>query len=303
MKYTIFNQNGKFGVEDDAGNNIIPPIYTAIRECTSMYMKRDVHGNMQWYKEGEIRFAVKKGKLWALSNERHQLLTPFKYNEIENMHGKIMPVKIDKKLGIIDSMGKELVPVEYDDFWNMGQPIFCAIKDKLYGYLNHNGDIVIPIIYEKMGILFAEDLVAVQQNKKVGFMDMQGNLVIPYMYDGMTPRFQNGFSTVRKGKDFGLINKNNDIILPFFKLSIFSVVHDFWKKNHKLSFSDLEMLLHEQKYKEAEAFLLTIQHFQQENYTQYFEFNKEDINTALLLIDMNHKMSKKLLLLLGKFPK
>jgi hypothetical protein len=302
MHYTVINQNNKVGVEDAAGNIVIPCIYKGVREVTCTRWQRNNQGELEYFYVGEVRFVVQKGKFWALTNAQHDLLTPFKYTGLSNIQTDLIQAEIDKKRGLLDIHGNEMTTMDYDKFWNIGQPIFCAIRNKLYGYLNHSGQVVIPIIHEKMGILVMDGLVPVVQNKQTGFMDTQGNLVIPYMYHGMA-HFENGFSNICKingsKKEFGVINKNNDIILPFFNFEFYKAIEIVWKKNKKIVFDDIKPFLESQNWLQVNAFLTTILHFQTEKYTAYFDLTKNDIEKIDLLIDPNHKVGKKLLPLLA----
>jgi hypothetical protein len=306
MNYTVINQNNKVGVQDAAGNIVIPCIYKGAREVTCTRWQRNSQGELEHYRVGEVRFVVQKGRFWALTNEQHDLLTPFKYTGLSNIQTDLIRAEIDKKCGLLDIHGNEMTTMDYDEFWNIGQPIFFASRNKLHGYLDHSGNVVIPLIHEKMGILVMDGLVPVVQNKQTGFMDTQGNLVIPYMYHGMA-HFENGLSCICKmdgsKKEFGLINKNNDIILPFFKYEFFDVVRKVWEKNKKIVFDDFKPFLENQDFLQVQAFLTTIHHFQTEKYTTYFDLTKDDIEKIYLLIDPNHKVGKKLLPLLVEIEK
>ena len=298
MTYTIITQNGKQGVADSNGNIVIPPMYKKVHNVTNSRGRYDANGKLEIHYTGEPRFEVKKGKFSALSNEKHELLTPFKYTDISGLYTDIARVKIDKKCGIIDINGNEITTIDYDEFWNMGQPVFFASRNKLHGYLDHAGKVVIPLIHERMSILIMDGLVAVVQNGLTGFMDAAGNLVIPYQYHGMA-HFKDGLSTICKKvgskKQFGIINKNNDIILPFLKYEYFDLVQKIWEKNKKIVFGDFKPFLENAQYAEAEAFLSTIHHFQLEKYIDYIGITSDDIAIARSLIDAKHRIGKKLL--------
>ncbi len=307
MNYTIITQNGKQGVADAAGNIVIPPIYKKVHNVTNRRGSYDANGKYQSHYTGEPRFEVKKGKFSALSNEKHELLTDFKYTDISGAYTDIMQVKIDKKCGIIDMNGNEITTIDYDEFWNMGQPVFFASRNKLHGYLDHSGKVVIPLIHERMGILIMEGLVPVVQNGLTGFMDATGKLVIPHLYHGMAHFDKNGFSCICKKagsqKHFGIINKNKDIILPFFKYEHFDLVRKAWEANKKIVFNDFKPFLENQEYTEAQAFLATIHHFQIEKYTTYFDLATAEIAQIRSLIDEKHRIGKKLLPLLVEIEK
>ncbi len=306
MDYTIITQNGKQGVADSNGNIVIPCIYKKVHNCTNTRGRHGANGKMEFYRTGEPRFEVKKGKFSALANEKHELLTDFKYTDIGGLYTDIMRVKIDKKCGLIDINGNEITSIDYDEFWNMGQPVFFASRNKLHGYLDHSGKVVIPLVHERMGILIMEGLVPVVKNGLTGFMDAAGNLVIPHLYHGMA-HFTNGFSVICKKigskQVFGIINKNNDIILPFFKYEFFAPVSKIWEKNKKIVFDDFKTFLENQDYAQVEAFLSTILHFQTEKYSPYFEITNNDIEIMRTLIDEKHRIGKKLLPILAEIEK
>lgn len=298
MDYSVVNNGKKFGVEDKNGNLVIPIIYDEIRECSDIRHKYDSNKVLVSFKgDALFLFAIRKGRLFALTNEQHELLTPFKYKEIHNFGNGITSVVVDKKSGIIDHTGKELTTMDYDRFWNKHLPIFCAIKNKLFGYLDRQGNVVIPIIHERMGILFSDGLCAVFKNKKMGFMDEKGNLVIPYMYDGMS-HFENGFACVKYNKEFGLIDKQNNIVIPFMKYEIFKDIDKVFKEHKRFSLSHVTQLLSDGAMLEAEGFLKTILHHISQNQLQVVEIDRHEIQRASEALDAKHKLAKKITVLL-----
>ena len=161
--------DGKFGVIDPAGNNIVPPIYdSADIVCCDFANK--VIGK----KEG--------------ANDA--VYIPPQYIEVSK----------DGKWGVFDVFGNEKIPVMYDvlSFSYDHNDLIPAFLNGKWGYINIDNEIIIPFIYDEAHY-FGEHYAEVAMGDKFGFIDRRGNLIRPLEYDwiitlgeGMVRVSQNG---------------------------------------------------------------------------------------------------------------
>lgn len=82
--------NGKFGVYDWSGNNIIPPNYTKIKVYDDILALKD--------------------RYYALANKCGKLLTEAKYHKVKYQYGNAVCVRNNRYFGIVDTNGNELYP-------------------------------------------------------------------------------------------------------------------------------------------------------------------------------------------------
>lgn len=120
----IFCQNNTgamlCGVINNKGKIIIPPIYHKLSALV------DLHVNPN----PSLLIAYNENKRAGLLNlETGKLLTPFKYDEIENISDDRIKVSLNGKYGFIDTNGKEVIPIIYDFVEGFHLGLSLARKD------------------------------------------------------------------------------------------------------------------------------------------------------------------------------
>ncbi len=128
-----------------------------------------------------------QGKLAYATNtfgkeiKHEKLITPFKFDWAEPFNDNgLAKVEINKKYGIIDTLGTVVVPINTD-----------------------------YIFHETNGYYIAKS------NTKFGAFDKKGNLNIPYEYDYLSSFDEFGFAMAVLNGKWGVVNNKNVIILPF----------------------------------------------------------------------------------------
>lgn len=176
ISYFTSYSNGKWGVINSKGENIIEPTYDEMVVVPN-YKKAvficmyDVN-----YKDGTY-------KIKAVNSKNEQLYTNYENVEALSNYDKenniwyeenILKVKKDNKFGLIDIDGNEILPCEYDkiDTVKGVKNSIIVGKGSTVGIVNSTGSIVIDVKYA--------DIKAVTTEYKDGYIvkDVSGNLGI-----------------------------------------------------------------------------------------------------------------------------
>lgn len=205
------SQNGKWGVINREGKEIIPLLYDAVQD----YSFRK-----------ELCWVKKEGRYGAI-DESGNLIIPIVYEtEFRFYNHQPAKVKKDGKWGFIDEDGKIVIPFKYSSTRGFGYDGYLApvSLDSKYGFIDKKGNVIIPLQYEFTDE-FSSNLAGVVLNGKIGFIDETGQLVIPCIYDleyssdgdgkklGMS--FYGRVAMVKKNGMYGMINKKGDNVTPF----------------------------------------------------------------------------------------
>ena len=159
--------------------------------------------------------------LWALIDAQGNLLTDYKYTEMDEWHGtNRMRVRANGKYGYLDVKGREVIKCRYDylDKYDgvYAYPILAGNRiegnENSIGYINLNGDYIISPKYQ-MAYGFSEGLAAVKENGKWGFIDIQGNYAIKPQFKQASP-FKEDLASVQinNGKR-GYINREGIFVI------------------------------------------------------------------------------------------
>lgn len=156
----------KKGYIDTKGNEVIPVIY----EHAGTFLDK--------------MFKVKLGDKWGLFDaDAKEIFSP-KYNEIEDFCSNgLVKIKSGTKYGCLDcNNGKEIVPPKYDEIEAFYSGIAIVKMDGKLGYIDSTGaEIVVPK-YDDINE-FRFGLAKVKTGSKYGYIDRAGNEIIPAIYD------------------------------------------------------------------------------------------------------------------------
>lgn len=237
--FSVVIKNGKYGVIDRKGNEVIPVQYDDLRfeDNGIAAVRKDgkwgyinvngeevtpaIYNDAVFFEKGLA--AVKKENKWGYINTKGEEVTPFKYDSIYRFEdGEIVEVpdepktlrlaKIGKKKGFIDKNGKEVTPIEYDEYNVFDDGFTMVRKGKNWGCIDEEGKEIIPLKYRFDGYEFCEGLLCIKnQDKKWGYFDKSGNIAVPFVFTEASD-FRDGVAVVAKkdknGKEIYGILKN-----------------------------------------------------------------------------------------------
>lgn len=204
--------NGKCGLFNAIGREIIPCIYDDVQIIISRYDYESEH------KEYYIK--VKKDYKWGVFDLKGDMLIDFKYDEIISSLDTYpyLTVRLDSKIGIVDNEDHVIVPFIYDKINDFHDSILIGIKGYKYGAVHLNGKEIIPFEYESLYTPYMGNYPA-KRNGKFGIISENLENVVPFDYESLS--FINGQLIAKKDGKFGIINLENKEIVAFLENYIF----------------------------------------------------------------------------------
>jgi len=129
-------QNGKYGVCDISGKEIIAP--NKYEFVTRVF--------------NEEGYRVKIGEYWGWCNLKgKEIIAPTKYTSVWHCKkDNIFIVRKEKLGGVCNSEGKEIIPCKYDELipFNVAEGVILLKLSNKYGYADTKGNILIDFQYE-----------------------------------------------------------------------------------------------------------------------------------------------------------
>ena len=217
--YAIVKLNGKYGLIDQHGCEIMPVEYKSIshfeqnsvlfNEGEIFYINDYAH-NVYYKKHPLYQYEESIARLlnvshvsiydWGDENEK------FGYSIFSNGPS-------NANTGIYVKKTNRIIFNNYNfKFCNYKEDLIIFEKDHKYGLGNFNGEIKVHPVYDLL--MWANDgLIIAKRNDKWGYLDKDGKIRIPFCYEIATS-FRQGKASIRiNGKD-GLIDTMGNIIIP-----------------------------------------------------------------------------------------
>ncbi len=162
--YQTQDQDGKTGVVDSLGNEILKPIYSEVFHLQNHF------------------FTVEKDGLngcYTLLGK--EIFPPVSSSAIYFFNGRSKVIK-DGKSGVIDSTGKFIVPMVYDSIGYFYKGYANVLLGNKLGTVDSTGKVVIQPKYEELKP-FLNGYGVFKEEGKYGFIDLNGKVVIDAKFD------------------------------------------------------------------------------------------------------------------------
>ena len=179
FEFEQVNLNGKAGLKDSVGNEILPCEYQIIG----------------WFDNGLIWAGKEYDSGFSLFDSFGNKLNDIEYDYISRVTdaewlaafyyldaAALLYAYKDGKWGIIDETGTVVIPLEYEGVLAWNDDVCAVCYNGKWGHMNFEGRIITPFQFDN-AMTFSDGLAMVKKNGKWGYVDMQGNLVIPCEYD------------------------------------------------------------------------------------------------------------------------
>jgi hypothetical protein len=161
--FAKFQSDKKFGFVDSLGNIRLVPQYTDARHFSEGmvaivligkwgFMDKNEKLCVQPYYDEVSDFkngvsVVRKQNQFNIINKEGVFLYGDFFDEIiPTYSGRYILIR-NKKIGLADSLGRELVSTKYEDVIELGNSYIVAKEHGLWGVLNEQGNIVLPFNY------------------------------------------------------------------------------------------------------------------------------------------------------------
>ena len=197
------SKNGKYGLIDFEGKEIIPCDYDGILALASV----------------KNEFLIKKAGNTGLINEKGQTIIPTQYKEIltlkDGYNSEYIIVNEDNKYGVINTTGTVLVEPKYEEIKYLNSSTMFAIKEagvwKLFN--TENSNIIIDGGYDDI-VEAKNDSITIVKEGKYGIINANKEEKVVPQYDDLKYIFSIYYIAKKDGK-FGVINLENEEIIPF----------------------------------------------------------------------------------------
>lgn len=170
-KRILFARNGKWGVANLEGVELIPPYYDTIQNWNTTV------------------YRVKKDGKWGLVDINNNMLTELKFDGIGDLKNGTAPATIAHPTktwktvhGLIDESGAKLVSQKLNQ--NDGRVLVETFE--LWGIMTANGDYIVPCIYDEIQP-WAANLYRVKEDNKWGVLNVEDHsFLLPTKYDSIS---------------------------------------------------------------------------------------------------------------------
>lgn len=188
--HSAFQQNGKWGFINTAGEVVVEPQYD------------DCHDYQNGYA------AVKIEDKWGYIDIKHNLVIAPEFQEVGDFRNGLAIVTRDNKRGVINTTGKSPAGVIFDKVEEYRDGFALACADSVQYFLDNQGEIKkLHKNYEFYSFSNGFAPVRNKKNGKWGYIDKKGRLVIDAKYDTVY-NFSNDIALVKQRGMFKYIKKS-----------------------------------------------------------------------------------------------
>ena len=184
----VVEQNWRKGYVDTDGYEVSPVSY---REAE---MFRNGRGCVQ-----------NEAGLYGYVDETGREGIPCRFEKAISFYGEVTPACLNGLYGLIDKDGEFISTPRYEAMGICDVDVFYFYENGLYGFVDAEQKELTSARYDRIGELFSEGLIDVEQQGKHGFINKQGEEVIPCIYSRVS-RFENGFARVARNGRVGYID-------------------------------------------------------------------------------------------------
>ncbi|MEX0967628.1 MAG: WG repeat-containing protein, partial [Bacteroidia bacterium] len=152
--------NGKYGVLDTTGTELIPTQYDTLCFNESIF---------SLCYQGKCGFVNSKGESFI----------PFQYDKAKCFFNGYAAVNLNGYWGFVDSTGSEVIKPQYryDDIKYFSEGVAAVSKDGKWGYINKSGKVVIPLVYDETSGFFSDCITGVRLGEFWGIINMDNEVV------------------------------------------------------------------------------------------------------------------------------
>lgn len=217
--FSVYKDN-KWGVIDEAGNNVINPSY----EEMMIIPNNKVGVFICTY---DIDYGTGEYKTKVLNEKNEEIFKEFeKVEAIQNKdknnnlwyEQNVLKVQKDGKYGLIDLTGKQVISVDYEEIVAISEieNSFKVKKDGKYGIVDNEGKIVIQPQYADIDILGKDNksgFIVKNDEGKYGIVDYSNNQILEKKYDSVEKIYGNDLYVVTVGGKQKIVNKEGTDVL------------------------------------------------------------------------------------------
>ncbi|RLD47286.1 MAG: hypothetical protein DRI86_00810 [Bacteroidetes bacterium] len=210
---------GKYGVIDISGKELIPAIYdrASYTDGFAFVVNNNKFGLL---KGGDtiINFIYDGAKGYA-----NGLILI--YNNVDKNTDEINPIYddygneiIERKYGFVDTLGNLVIPMIYDDAIDLRNKLSIVKKNGYYGIINRAGETILDFSYDKIYIPEegnGEYQMRTLKDGKYGCIEPDGKVILEPNYDRINlSYYDSGIIVVTNDEKMGCVNIKGELVIP-----------------------------------------------------------------------------------------
>lgn len=159
----------------------------------------------------DIAIVAKRKKMGAIDTLGKEII-PLIYDNITSFNkGQAVFTKNNLK-GIVNNAGKEIISAKYDYIGDLLYAKRMVMSDGKWGCIDENGAVVVPFVYEYIGN-FREGRAMVLSNEKWGFLNILGKIQVKPIYDWVA-NMHEGKAAVMQNGQYGYVDSTGNELIP-----------------------------------------------------------------------------------------
>ena len=192
------------------------------------------------FSEGLAAIMTGAGKWGFIDKQGNLVILPqYDKNLAIGFRNGVGAVYSNRKLSMIDKLGKNIIPEGYTIDSPQGNNFITVTKDGMLGLIDYSGKLIIPFgIYSRIWYVEPLHLFKVEQNHKRGYLDIDGKVVLAPKYTDLD--FENFGDPIKavKGEKYGFIDLegNERVPLKYDRVKFFSDGFASVRLNNKYGF-------------------------------------------------------------------
>lgn len=184
--YAIMQRNGKVGILDREGREIVPPRYQDVKILDSLLV------------------AVVDSVNWKVINLDGQVILHNRYDRVKVIQSRFIAFSQEGKWGLASSTGRIISPPLYSEIQWLAESFFLIRSQSALGLLHESGRLLLKPSFEEIR-LEKEALVFFRKEGKWGAVDIQGKPLFPADYDSYQ-YLSSRFVKLRTGRGYTLFS-------------------------------------------------------------------------------------------------
>jgi len=204
--YTLFTENGKVGLKNEAGLVVIQPQYEALGWSNGSF---SVNGNVTGYK-------LKGG--WGVISISDQRITPPAYTSLSPAESSLIIASKESNLlqirtGCINTEGKTVIPFMYAGIKVHAMRVVAFIREGnrfKHGLVDLNNRILIPFEYRNIYPIGSLRYAVEDFNGKTALYSESGRQITGFDIDSLSD-FRNNLAIIYESGKMGLINREGQL--------------------------------------------------------------------------------------------
>jgi hypothetical protein len=166
--------------------------------------------------------AVKLDGKVGFVNSQGKVAIPLQFTGANSFRNGIAIVSFDKQMYFIDKWGNQASVRKYEAisaFDKIKSNYYLAKKDGKFGLLNPTGLEIIPPEYDYLGTADLK-IFAAKRGDKYGYIDSVNNVVLPFDFTDANIFTGDNNAIVKKNGKYGVIDRKGREVIPFYYKSL-----------------------------------------------------------------------------------